>query len=47
VLDLIYLALTLALFAVVGLVAQGVERMGPHDPRLPATNRPRAERTRG
>jgi len=30
VLDLIYIALTLALFALVGLVAKGVEKLGPH-----------------
>jgi len=30
VLDIIYIALTLALFALVSLVAKGVERLGPH-----------------
>lgn len=47
VLDVIYLALTLALFAVVGLVVKGVERLGPHTQRLRAPRQRRGEGVRG
>ncbi|HKT57066.1 MAG TPA: hypothetical protein VJR25_09870 [Microbacterium sp.] len=46
-LDVIYVALTLALFALVGLVVQGVERLGRDAPGLPATRRRRGEGARG
>jgi hypothetical protein len=46
VLDIIYLALTLALFALVSLAAKGVERRGL-TPEAPPSAKRRAERRRG
>lgn len=46
-LDVLYLAATLALFALVGLIAKGVERLDPRTPAVTRTDTAGAAATNG